>query len=102
MRGYRFIEADGTKETYMLRLLTVLIFSIALSFTMTSADAKKRLPCGDYEGAPPQNDCVPVTLEKSAECQKWIDKGKEALDPRLKEKLKKEYIKCVRSGPRGE
>ena len=82
----------------MLRLLTVLISSIAPSFTMTSANAKKRLPCGDYDGAPSHNDCAPVTLEKAAQCEKWIDKGKDTLDPRLKERYKNKYIKCVNSG----
>jgi hypothetical protein len=86
----------------MLRPITLLICSVALSFTITSADAKKRLPCGNYEGAPSPNDCAPVTLEKAAQCQQWIDKGNATADPKLKEKLKNKYIKCVRSAPRGE
>jgi hypothetical protein len=38
---------------------------------------------------------------KAAQCQKWIDKGNATLDPKLKKKLKHEYIKCV-SSARGE
>ncbi len=50
----------------MLRPLTLLACSIALAFTITSADAKKNkgpLPCGDYDGAPSHNDCAPVSDE---------------------------------------
>ncbi len=79
----------------MLRPLALLACSIALSLVMTSAEAKKRLPCGDYDGAPSHNDCAPVSPEKAAQCQTWIDKGNATSDAKRKEHYKNKYIKCV-------
>ncbi len=83
----------------MLRPLTLLVCSLAFAFTISSAEAKKELPlpCGDYDGVPSHNDCAPVSPEKAAQCQKWIDKGNATSDPKQKEKYKNKYIKCVRS-----
>ena len=78
----------------MLRLFALLACSIVLSLVITSAEAKK-LPCGDYDGAPSHNDCAPVSPEKTAQCQKWIDKGNATSDAKRKEHYKNKYIKCV-------
>ncbi|HMK40105.1 MAG TPA: hypothetical protein VK451_00955 [Methyloceanibacter sp.] len=82
----------------MLRPLTLLACSIALAFTITSAEAKKDkgpLPCGDYDGVPSHNDCAPVSAELQAKCQKWIDKGNATSDPDKKNLYKHKYFHCV-------
>lgn len=82
----------------MLRPLTLLACSIALTFTITFADAKKNkgpLPCGDYNGVPSHNDCAPVSAELQTKCQKWIDKGNATNDPEKKDHYKHKYFKCV-------
>jgi len=82
----------------MLRPLTLLACSIALAFTITSAEAKHKkgpLPCGDYDGVPSHNDCAPVSDELKAKCQKWIDKGNATDDSKKKDYFKHKYFKCV-------
>ena len=71
--------------------------SLVLAFTISSAEAKKQLPCGHSDRAPSHNDCASVSPQKKEQCQKWIDKGNATEDAKLKEKYKNKHIKCVRS-----
>lgn len=47
--------------------LAALALVVALPFLPASA-GDKRLPCGDYDGAPSHNDCRPLPPEQKARC----------------------------------
>ena len=82
----------------MLRPLTLLACSIALAFTITSAEAKKDkgpLPCGDYDGVPSHNDCAPVSADLQAKMPEMDRQGHATNDPDKKNLYKHQYFKCV-------
>ncbi len=56
----------------MLRTVTALAFACGIALAISPALAKKdkRLPCGDYDGAPSHNDCRPLPKKQKEKCDK--------------------------------
>ena len=48
--------------------LTIAI--VALAVAASPSFATKKLPCGDYDGAPSHNDCQPLSPAHQARCDK--------------------------------
>ncbi|MGI8725421.1 MAG: hypothetical protein ACR2J1_08760 [Methyloceanibacter sp.] len=79
----------------MWRSITVL--ASAMCLVVGAADAgNKKLPCGDYDGVPSHNDGAPVSPQKEAKCQPFLDQHNATTDQKIKDKTKKKYISCVR------
>ena len=79
----------------MFKLLLLPLAVFLLVSVSTAEAARKRLPCGDYDGAPSHNDCAPVNSAKKSKCQKWLDKHNATNDQKIKDRTKGKYIWCV-------
>ena len=82
------------RTSILTALASVAITAAAISLSPASAK-QQQLPCGDYDGVPSHNDCVPVSPQKQMLCQKWLDKYNATDNATKKEHYKQKYIHCA-------
>lgn len=72
-----------------------LTLGLAAGASHAKTNHPPRLPCGDYNGVPSHNDCVPISVDKKMQCQKWIDKSNSAANANKQSYYIRRYIECT-------